>query len=127
MSFGTDLNTLMNADTSINVWCDGGVYYENLPDNFDLTKTWIGYSFRKISQTSCIDSKNAYTTYSITIKVIDSDTLHLETISDHIVNYLNHKEHGGIKDIWFVSDAHGMDLEKAIYINTLEFQSFYVD
>jgi len=126
MSFGTSLNTLMNADASLSAYCDGGIFYENLPDNFDLAKTWLGYSFRKGLQTDCLSSKKAYTTYNITVKIIENDTALLETISDYVVNYLNHKEQDGIIDIIFTADNHSMDIEKGIYINTLEFQSFYV-
>jgi len=127
MSFGTDLNTVMNADTSINTWCDGGIYFENLPDNFDLLKNWLGYSFRKNSQVDCINSRNLYRTYGITVKLVANDTHDLETMSDYVASYLNGKSYGNIIEIWFVNDTHSMDLEKGIYMNTLEFQGNYID
>jgi hypothetical protein len=127
MSFGTDLNTIMNADTSINTWCDGGIFFENLPDNFDLAKTWLGYSFRKNSQTDCLNSRGLFTTYGISVKIISTDTHQLETISDYVASYLNGKKYGDIYDIWLVNDSHGMDLEKGIYMNSLEFQGNYVE
>jgi len=127
MSFGTDLNTVMQADASLSSYCNGGIYYENLPDNFDLTKNWMAYSFRKTEQQDCLAGiKNVYTTYSIITKVIATDTNTLETISDHLVDYLNNKEQGGIKDTWFLGDNHTIDLEKNIYINSLDFRSYYI-
>jgi len=126
MSYSADINTLFLADASLVAYCDGGIYYENLPDNFDLTDTWIVYSFRKNDQTNCLDSKNVYTTYQITVKIVASDTLVLETISDYLVEYLNDNEQGGIKDIWFTNDDHTVDLEKQIYMNSINFDSYYV-
>jgi len=127
MSFGSELNIIMNADPSISSMADGGIFYENLPDNFDLTKTWIGYSFRKTLQTDCINNRNIYTTYSISVKIISNDTEELETLSDLMVDYLNSASGTGISEIWFLSDTHSMDLEKGIYMNSLEFQSNYIN
>ncbi len=127
MSYGTDINTLMKADASLNAYCNGGIYFENLPDSFDLSENWIGYSFRKSDQINYMNSDNAYTTYTIVAKVIASDTATLESISDRLVTYLNNKNQGGIVDIWFNSDNHTMDLEKQVYMNSLEFDSFYVE
>lgn len=125
MSFATDVNTLMQ-DASLVAYCDGGVYYENLPDNFDLTENWLAYSFRKTEQVNCLDSKNVYTQYTLTCKIVAFDTKTLEDISDYLVDYLNGKTQGDIADIWFTGDNHTIDLEKQIYMNSCDFDSFYV-
>ena len=126
MSYGKDINTLFLADASLVAYCNGGIRYENLPKEFDLTKSWIAYSFRKNDQTDCLNSKNAYTTYQITAKIVAPDTNTMETISDHLVEYFNGNSQGDIVDIWFTSDDHQVDLEKRIYMDSLNFDSFYV-
>ena len=124
MSFATDLNYLMTNDTSLNTYCEGGIMYENLPENFNLTKDWIVYSFNKASQMSCLGNTFA-TNYNLTIKIISNSTIDLETISDHLVTYLNGNDYNGIIDIIFESDNHTLDLEKNIYMNTLQFNVIY--
>ena len=126
MSFSTDIKHVMTNDPSLNAWCTGGIYFENLPENFELTKYWIVYSFNKVSQTNCLDSNAAFTQYVITLKIIGTDTIQVESINDKIVNYLNGIEYNGIKDILFVGDNHTLDLEKNIYMNTLTFNSLFV-
>ena len=126
MSFGSNFNTIIQGDSSLTGYCTGGIYYENLPDNYSLTKNWLVYSFQKSEQTNCLDSKNAYTTYALTCKLVCHDTGTLETISDYLTTLLNGSTEDGIQDITFRGDIHSVDLEKGIYINSLDFDSFYV-
>jgi hypothetical protein len=125
MSYGSSLNTLMTGDASLNALCTGGIFYENLPDNFDMTDTWIVYSYRRSEQRNCLNTKNAFTTYSVTAKIVTYDSEIMETVSDTLVSVLNGASEGGIRDIWLVADNHAVDLEKGIYMNSLEFESFY--
>ena len=125
MSFGTNLTTIMQNDASLSGYLTGGIYFENLPDSYDLSKNWLVYSFRKSSQNDCLSQKNVYQTYDITAKIVATDTVMLETISDYLVDYLNGKTEGNIQDTWFVSDNHTIDLEKSVYMNSIDFQSFY--
>ena len=99
MSFATDLNTIMHNDASLNALCHGGIHYENLPENWEINKDWIVYSFNKNSQESCIGSSEAFTRYTILLKIVANDTLTLETINDLTVNYLNGISYGNIQDI----------------------------
>jgi len=126
MSFQSDLRTLMVGDSSINTMVNNKIYYENLEENYDLTKDWIVYSFRKASEQDCINSKNAFTTYSIYVRILSASTITVSTLSDLIQNYLNHKEQGGIADVWMVNDSHNIDYDKKQYTILLEFGSFYV-
>jgi len=121
MSFATDLYALMLGDSSINAFITGAINYENLPDNFDLSKKWIVYHYRKSSQTDCLTIKNAYTTYELTVIPITQNTLDLVTITDDLIDYLNGKEQGSIVDVTFTGDGHSFDQEKNIYMNTLTF------
>lgn len=126
MSFATDLQDVMTNDSSINAYCEGGIHYENLPENFEITKDWIVYSFNKDAQQSCLGSTQPFTKYNIAIKIVATDTIELEKINDRLVTYLNGKTYSGIQDILFVGDQHSMDLDKSIYMNTLQFDAIYV-
>lgn len=125
MSFSTDIMYIMNNDASINSYVDGDILYENLPENFELTKNWIVYSFNKTNQFSCLGSNAAITEYNLIIKVVATDTLELETISDRLVAYLNGNEYNQIRDLVFVGDNHTLDLDKKVYMNTLNFNCLY--
>jgi len=125
MSFSTDIKYIMDNDTSINTMIDGDILYENLPENFEITKNWIVYSFNKTNQISCLGSSAAITEYNLVVKVVGHDTLEVETISDRLVIYLNGNEYNQIRDIVFVGDNHSLDLEKKIYMNTLNFNCLY--
>jgi hypothetical protein len=115
----------MTSDTSLNSYCTGGINYENLPENFDLTKEWIVYSFNKTSQISCLGSKASVTNYNITAKILSTNTVTIETINDYLVNYLNGNSYNGIQDILFTGDNHTLDMEKGVYVNSLQFDALF--
>jgi len=121
MSFATDLYTIMTGDASLNAEATGGIFYENLEDNFDLAKKWILYHFRKEQQIDCLGIKNAYTEYEETITVIATNTVDVLDISDQLVTYLNGAAYGEVVDITFTGDGHSFDQDKNIYMNTLTF------
>ncbi len=125
MAFSTDIYHLMTNDSSINSWIDGGIHYENLPENWDITQNWVVYSFNKTAQESCLGSNTAFMRYALLVKVIAHDTVTLETISDRTVSYLNGQSHNGIMDIRFLNDSHSLDLDKNIYMNTMNFEALY--
>ena len=125
MSFSTDLQYLMNNDASLNSYIDGGIHCENLPENFELVKNWIVYSFNKTGQQTCMSGGTAIMQYRLTVKIVATDTLELETMSDLLVQYLNGMTYGNIADILFVGDNHTLDLDKRIYMNTLDFDCLY--
>ena len=125
-SFASDLYTIMNGDASLNASFDGGIYYENLPDNFDLDKKWLMYYFNKEEQFDTFGCKNVYTQYGVTAVIINQNTEDVNTLSDQLVDYINSKSQGGIQDIYFTSDGHAFDREKNVYMNTLQFEAIYV-
>lgn len=126
MSFSTDLYYLMSTDTSLNSYCENGIHYKNLPENFELTKNWVVYSFNKISQLSCLESVILAINYNIFVDIISNSTEDLETISDYLVNYLNGKTYNKISYIIFIEDNHSLDLEKQLYKNSLIFEAIYI-
>ena len=131
MSFATDINTVLTADSSLNSYADGGIHYENLIDNW-LAETdddvWIVYSFNKSNQTDCLTSKNLFMTYDLAINVIQRNTnTQIDIITDRLLNYLNNYEAGSIIDIAFIRDQGGMVQQQGIYTNTLDFQCTYIE
>ena len=127
MSIGTELYTIMNADASINAaFSTGGVYYENLPDNFDLKDKWLLYYFRKTSQMDVMTTKSAYDIYDLEVTILVQNTADVVSNTDLITTYLNGIESGGIIDIRFDDDGHSFDKEKGIYTNTMTFEIIYV-
>lgn len=131
MSFATDINTVLTSDASLNSYADGGIHYENLIDNW-LAETnddvWIVYSFNKNEQADCLNSKNLYMVYSLTVNVIQRNTNDmLDIITGRLLTYLNNYSSGNIIDIGFIRDGGFFDQQKLIYVNTLEFQSIYIE
>ncbi len=122
MSFSTDLNYIMTHDASLNSYCSGGIEYEKIPEDSDLDSTWIVYSFAKQSPISDVNGTIFMNKYSVTIKLITNDTAELELISDYLTNYLNNKTYNNILDTTFIDDLHSLELEKNIYMNTLNFE-----
>ncbi|HPI82200.1 MAG TPA: hypothetical protein PK122_03140 [Candidatus Paceibacterota bacterium] len=126
MSFQSDLRTLMTADSSLNAAVGNRIFFENLEENYDLTKDWIVYTIKKANQVDCMDSKNAYLTYTVYVRIFSRSTASLNSIGDYLQDYLNHKEQGDIHDIWFTSDVHTIDLEKNQYSILQEYTAIYV-
>jgi len=121
MSFATDLYAVMIGDASINTEIDGGIHYENLPDNFDLTKKWIVYHYNGREQIDCMKGSKLYEIKDLNVTLITQNTEDLTSISELIKDYLNFTEYGTIMDINFTGDGHTFDQEKNIYMNTLNF------
>ena len=125
MSFASDIYYVMTNDPSINALVNGGIHYEILRDNFNLTKKWIDYNFRRLEQVDCIGTKDVYTNYEVTTTIITQNSLDCVSISDLLVTYLNGAEYGGIIDIKLEDDGHVVEQEKNIFKNTLLFTAIY--
>lgn len=122
MAFSVEFQALLEADASINSFIDGGIYGENLEENFDLSKNWIVWSFNKTAQEKCMGGI-INTNYNITLKIIVyKNTVLLEQINDYIVDKLSFYRGGNFLEVQFTGDSHTMDLDKKIYMNTLNFQ-----
>ena len=126
MSFATSLNTIMTGDASLNAYCDGGIRYENLPTNFEIVKNWIVYSFNRDTAQNCMSGNSVFSKYLLAVKIVSTDTLVLETIGDRVTYYLENIASNDTIDFSFVSDNHTLDLDKKIYMNTLQFDVLYV-
>ncbi len=127
MSLQSDFRALITADSSLNTALSNRIYFEVIEDNYDITKTWCVYSFRKLEQQDCLNNeKNFYETYTLYLRLISPDTVFINSLADYIENYLNGKEQGQIKDIWGLGITPSMDLDKNQHSLLLEFGLFYV-
>lgn len=125
-TFGSEFYNLISKDASLNELCSK-IFYEKLPDSYNLTDKWIVYTFRKIAQEDGLNAvKDFYSTYTIYIQVQDKMTDTLEILCNSITNLLNGASSGNISDIWFVNDNHQVDLDNNTYVNTMEFAAYYV-
>ena len=116
----------MTSDTSLNAYCDGGIRYENLPTDFEIVKNWIVYSFNRDTAQNCMSGNSVFSKYNLAVKIVATDTLVLETIGDRLTEYLEGTASTDAIDFSFVSDNHTLDLDKKIYMNTLQFDVLYV-
>jgi hypothetical protein len=126
MAFQDDIYTVMTSDSSLNTLMNNRIFSENLERNYDVTKDWLVYGFKRNQQVDCLNSKNAYTEYLLTIKVLSPDSIKQNQVGDYLQTYLNGKEYGGIQDIILLDDNHSPALETNQYSIVLEFRVLYV-
>ena len=125
MSFGLEFRELITSDPSINAEVQGN-FIENLPDNFDLTKNWLVYSFNKTEQQNCIQTADLFSRYDVTVRIISPSVDTLDRISNNLIEYLNNKTYKNIMDIRNVGDVKSLNLEMNIYSCEIQFQSIFV-
>lgn len=124
MSFTTDIKYIMTNDTSLNA-LTGGIYYEHLPEQADLENDYIVFTYNKTEQTNVFGKRDVISDYTLNVIVISTSPYRLSLLSNMIIDYLNNTKYGGIKEIYFMSENRTKDLDEGIYLNTIEFNSFY--
>jgi hypothetical protein len=127
MSFQTSLYNILSSDTSLNSLVNG-VYFDNLPANFDLTKDWIVYNYSEAERVQTLSFNNVLTYYTVFVKVVSKDTNKLLKISDEINKYLTEYRTNNYLNIDFVSDSHqnGVVDDMDIYENSIEYRIAYI-
>ena len=114
MSFGTEIYSKMISSSSINSQVEG-IYFEHLPENFDLTKTYIVFSFKKETGISTLQTQDLLKNYKLYVKTITPNNDTLLSLSDTLQTYLVGVVDSTIRYIEFIGDNHSLDLEKGIY------------
>lgn len=127
MSFQTGIYSVMVNDTSLNSIVNGGIYFDVLPNNFDLKKSWIVYNFREDERIDTLSYKNIITFYTLYAKVISPNTATLLSISDELNRYLSSYTDNNFFDITFMNDNHqnGIVDDTDIFENTIEYKIIY--
>jgi hypothetical protein len=130
MTFEDEMYEIMTSDPSINELVDV-ISYQNLPDNWlggDTDNHWIAYDIRRIAQTDCIEFKNIFMTFQVSIVVIQRGiNTNIDTITNLLINYLNNYSSPTIIDIKFLNDQLSFNQQQNIYTNSLEFECIYVE
>jgi hypothetical protein len=126
MSFAKELNTLIKTNTSVYATVGGNIFFENIPDNFNLANPFLVYSFTKAEPVRLLSGVKVMDVYNLTLRVVHKDTANLETTTNILVDYLDNKSSGKFQDITFENDQRYIDLEKGLYQNELNFKIQYV-
>jgi hypothetical protein len=127
MSFQSTIYIAMISDTSLNNMVNGGIYFDNLPTNFDLKKDWVVYNFKENERIDTLGGKNVLTIYSLYVKVVSTDTNYLMNITDRLNEYLTNYSNSNLLLINHITDSHqnGLIDDMDIYENIVEFNVTY--
>ena len=124
MSFATEINTLMNADSTINGLVDG-IYFMNAPDNTPLTGEYLVFSYELIGDISSLDDYNEMDIYKLEIAAFSDNTLTLDSIIEAIRDYLDNYNATPFIDFRVISDDRGVEGDKEQYSNIIEYSIIY--
>jgi len=129
MSFITNFKTIIEGDASINNILSGGIKFDHLPEDFDISKSWLVWNYRVSSQNDSLSTNNCYTVYSIPITVTATDSVVMNNICDLVITYLNNKTTANFPDIHLLSDSKITTLSRQAnaYQNALEFEAIYLE
>ncbi len=125
MSFKADFNTAINADANLNSLVDGGIFYQNLPDNFSLNDAHIVYSIELLESVDVISKKAVLENYNVELAIISPDTEERENILSVLNNYLVNYSDASILDVINQGTSDGADGEKDIYTEIVNYNIFY--
>jgi len=126
MSFAKDINTLIKSATNIYAAVGGSIFYENIPDNFSLERPFIVYSFSNLEPLRILSGVKVADIYELSLKIVHKNTADLETTTSLVIEFLDNKSSGDIKNIEFLNDNRLIDLEKTLYQNECSFKCIYI-
>ena len=124
MSFATDINTLMNANSTINALVTG-LYFQNAPDNTALSSEFVVFNYELIDDISSFDAYNEMDIYKLDIGIFGGDTVSTNNITEAFRNYLDNYQTSSFRDVRIISDERGIDGEKEQYSTILEYRIIY--
>lgn len=124
MSFRTDINTLMNADSAINALVSS-INFLNGPDNVNLKSDYIVYNNERIDGIGSFDAYEEMSIYKHEIAVFSDSTVNLDNITEAVRNYLDNYETTPFLDVRLISDEPANEGDKEQYINILEYRIIY--
>jgi hypothetical protein len=127
-TFVSDFKTIIEGDPSINAMITGEIRLSHLEIDYDISKSWLVWDYKVLTQTDTLSKNNCFTEYSIPITITATDSVVMNNICDLVINYLNNKTTTNFPDIHLVSDSKTTVLsrQKNAYQNSLEFNATYV-
>jgi hypothetical protein len=127
MAFASDIYNALTADPSL-LSMTAGIFYQNLPQNFDLTQTYIIYNFNELKEYDVLNQRRVMEEYKLIVDTISPDTQLLMNVREEIDKYLigyNVNTSTNITNVIFSGEQYSKDLERGIYGITLDYNVFY--
>lgn len=131
MSFATSINTLLQSDASLNAAlldADSGltnIYAYHLPDNLDVEKSAIVFTYKKDEGVDTLDAKNVLEKYTLYLIVVAGDPEDTETVAALVHAFVDTYSDSNLLDITYEDEVNGQNDERDRYFKSLEFIIWY--
>lgn len=131
MSFATSINTLLQSDAALNAALldsargETRIYAYHLPDNLDIKKSAIVFTYKKEEGVNTLDAKNVLEKYSLYLIAVAGDPITTETISDLVHAFVDTYSDSNLLDITYEDEVNGQNEERDRYFKSLEFTIWY--
>ena len=124
MSLAKVLNTIMNADSTLNGLVDG-IYFQNLPDTESMDNSNIIYEYSLAESVDTIGLNSVLKIYDLEITVLSPDTEIRDNIISAIESYLDNFSDSNLLDVVHTSSNPGIYGEKEQYVEILNYRITY--
>jgi hypothetical protein len=131
MSFATSINTLLQSDTALNAALldpDSGetnIYAYHLPDNLDVKKSAIVFTYKKDEGIDVLEAKNVLEKYTLYVVCVADSPADTETIASLVHSFVDDYSDGNLLDITYEDEVNGQNDERDRYFKSLEFIIWY--
>ena len=131
MSFASVINTLLQSDIELNQALydsdleETRIYAYHLPDNLEVKKTAIVFTYKKDEGIDTLDAKNVLEKYTLYLIVVAGDPVDTETISALVHNFVDTYSDANLRDITYEDEVNGQNEERDRYFKSLEFVIWY--
>lgn len=128
MGFLSDITTLITSDTSTNSFATGGIKFEHLPVNWDLTKNWLVFSYVEAESIDTLDANHIGSSFVLEVELISPTLSEIQSLTPTLNSYLLNYRDDNIKDISISEIAENyVDTERGIFSKTLRYDVLYLN
>jgi hypothetical protein len=124
MSFATELYTLMTSNSSLNAGVTG-IYFQNLPDNFDLKLKYIVYSSSLVDSIDHLAKNNEIDIYTLKVNIIAPDSNTVDTIVGFVRSYMDNLTSGKFRDIKCEQVDNDLEGDREMYVAVIQYKIHY--
>jgi hypothetical protein len=124
MSFQTDLYSLIAGNSTLNA-AVSGVYYQNLPDNYNPSLNCIVYITNLIDSIDSLTINNHIDIYELKFIVFSPSTKSIDDITAIIRSSYDNYEGGKFRDFHLNGSEIAEDFEREQYISTYTYKIHY--
>lgn len=125
MSFGTTINTIISGDSGIAAIVGSGVFHHNYPDNYDITKSLVVFTYKLNEGISSLEEDNILEVYQLTVLCLSPETDTLDDLTTAVRACLDTYSSTNIRDVVFLGDSITLDALKERYMKSLEYRIIY--